>query len=253
MTSFSLDIKVIFLYFLSKKLIIDEKLQYKNFLTVNLDKWWPWNSTSKSLNFYVLFLLIMFTNYADYPLVEDRMLDGFVPLKNAHTNYAFKKYMKSNQLLGDVYESLMRKQRVVACVERILVACTDDQEKAEAMSFLVLNRSPNAESKFKVSSACPVSAGVETRPSTELGEVKSEDTKAVASAPKEAEQPRKRRQNVAMSSLMNANVAKSVQEVVKPAVEKETVPLNGSQISTQAWVMPIYLIQMSNSPVLHYI
>jgi hypothetical protein len=61
-------------------------------------------------------------NYADYPLSEDRLLDGFMPLKQAHKEFSFKNYMKNSQMLSEAYESLIRSQRIVSCFEKILLA-----------------------------------------------------------------------------------------------------------------------------------
>ena len=63
-------------------------------------------------------------SFSDYPLSEDRMLDGFMPLKQAHKDYSFKKYMKNSQVLGEAKESLIRSQRIVSCFERMLTSDT---------------------------------------------------------------------------------------------------------------------------------
>ena len=143
-------------------------------------------------------------NYNDYPLGENRMLDSFMPLSQAHKDYSFKKYMKNSKLLSETNESLLRKQRITQCFSRIA-------SKDQAVCFVKIN---TEDPKFSASSSCP------PLPKTEPKETQIESlVKAIpdnspklseASAENEAkleqqQQPRRRRQNVAISSMLNSN------------------------------------------------
>ena len=63
-----------------------------------------------------------FQKYSDYPLNEDRILESFLPFKDIHSGLNFSKYKRNRiQPLDSYEESLMRKKRIVDCVERILL------------------------------------------------------------------------------------------------------------------------------------
>ena len=152
----------------------------------------------------------------DYPLREERLLDGFVPMKNAHKDLAFRKYTKSGQLMSESDEALLRQARVVACFERLIRARTD--------SYLAVSGATN-ELKFELVKTWPEekafvvdidkeaavkgeqSEGVNSEAvTTELNE-KSKASQLLLQQQQPPLAPqqtvRKKRQNVAISSLIS--------------------------------------------------
>jgi hypothetical protein len=108
-------------------------IEFLNYLNRDVNEELEKISKSDSLD-----LLAKFStkSFSDYPLSEDRMLDGFMPLKQAHKDYSFRKYMKNNQVLGEAKESMIRSQRIVSCFERML---TSDVEVKMRGIFLLIN------------------------------------------------------------------------------------------------------------------
>ncbi|RNA15598.1 SMG7-like isoform X1 [Brachionus plicatilis] len=100
----------------------------------------------------------------DYPLCEDRMLDGFVPLREAHAHLNFKKYVSNSQLMSEDEEKVLRKFRIISLFESLA-------ESADC--YLRVN---GGALKFSSKENYPFR---ENKP----------------------EQPRRRRQNVALSSM----------------------------------------------------
>ena len=108
--------------------------------------------------------------YFDYPLSEDRMLDGFVPFKEAHSHLNFKKYMSNSQLLSDEEEEVLRTARILSVYENLAES---------SQCYLRVNNGGLA--KFSSKQNYPFK---ENREET-----------------KQEQQPRRRRQNVALSSM----------------------------------------------------
>ncbi|CAF0714051.1 unnamed protein product, partial [Brachionus calyciflorus] len=108
--------------------------------------------------------------FVDYPLLEDRMLDGFLPFKEVHKNYNFKKYVSNHQLLEDQDERVLRKKRIIKIFENLISnGCFLKIENSENQMFTFSDSYP-----FK-----PQEDKIETK----------------------IDAPRRRRQNIALSSM----------------------------------------------------
>lgn len=137
-------------------------------------------------------------NLKDYPLNEDRMLDSFMPFKEVHKNFSFKKYMNNSQLFDDVQEKVLRKHRILKCVERILA---DSDQK---ICFIKINT--ESEIQFEASLSCPVPPQPKVVNLIDLGlkhEVKVEKDISTSQSQLQQQPIRKRRQNIAISSMTN--------------------------------------------------
>lgn len=121
-----------------------------------------------------------------FPLPEDRLLESYLPLKDAHNKLAFRKYVTTNLPNGD--DVNLRKSRIVACFERLL----DDQAKE---CYIRLNKTETG-FKFTLSGEFPSTKTVELAEST---------TKSMPELVNVAQPVRKRRQNVAIASITNEN------------------------------------------------
>lgn len=177
---------------------------YKNAFLINENKQWCSGDSAKIFNQVqatVKFLNCLNKNlkiqkelsnfnsskYSDYPLNEDRMLDSYLPFKEAHANFSFKKYINKSQQLTEEQEKILRYERILAFIERIV-------NKPDC--YLKINN--ETEIKFSVNPSCPGW------------------TQPILSSPGQQQPIRKRRQNVAISSMTNESSVKENLALPKP-------------------------------------
>ena len=184
--------------------------------------------------------------YKDYPILEERMLDSFLPFKETHRHLNFAKYMRNrSQALDAKSEMCLRKRRIVVCFEK-MVAKKDN-------CYLGVDDSSDA--MFKVKLDMPVashqSETVES-PNESMQTLSESMQKSDAEAVKQVKQPqqpapRKRRQIVAIHSLTQNKLQQEQLDMAK-AVSETNKSLNELEMKERLPSKPQPVNQISLNP-----
>jgi hypothetical protein len=190
------------------------------------------------------------------------MLESYLPLKDLQEKLSFRKYANPNQLLTDMYESILRKKRIIESMERIISKMS--ARKTDEFEFFIsieeIRTNDESSRKFKLSPLCPVensiikvSNTVDSEKSTSekvssvkfnLEPEKIEEQKNLNKSPQQQQAPKKR-VNVALTSMMNNPMPFESSSSNKPlSVSRPTSAQQGPLLSPPN--LPKQNIQMPN-------
>ena len=174
--------------------------------------------------------------YKDYPILEERMLDSFLPFKETQKHLNFAKYMRNrSQVLDEKNEMCLRKRRILFCFERMMAK--------KENCYLELDDKGDA--LFKVKLEMPAtshqSESVES-PNVSMQTLNDSMQKSDAETAKQVKQqqqpaPRKRRQIVAIHSLTQNKLQQEQLDMAK-AVSETNKSLNELEIKERLPTKP---------------